>query len=177
LRVFAEEIKLGTIEPLMTAPVRDWQVVLAKYCGALLFYLILWIPSLGYFAVFQSVTSMDAAGAASSLVGAYTMLLLIGMLYTALGCLGSTLTDNQIVAAVISFSAIVFLFFLGLLSFFVPAEGPFVQELTYYLSPIQHMMDYSRGIFDTRPLVFYLSSTFVVIFVTFHVFQHRRWRT
>jgi ABC-2 type transport system permease protein len=177
MRVFAEEAKLGTIETLMTAPVRDGQVVFAKYAGALMFFLILWVPSLLYFVVFQQVTNMSAAGAVGSYLGAYIMILLIGMLYTAIGCLASALTDNQIVAAVIAFAAILGLFFLGLLSLFLPSSGPLLREATYYFSPVQHMMDFSRGIFDSRPVVFYLSSTTVVLFCTFHVFQYRRWRS
>src|SRR4029453_2433018 len=61
MRLFAEEFKLGTIEPLMTAPVRDWQVVLAKFFGALVFYVILWIPTLLYFGTFLKVTNEPAA--------------------------------------------------------------------------------------------------------------------
>ena len=177
MRVFAEEAKLGTIETLMTAPVRDGQVVAAKYAGALLFYLILWLPSLIYFVVFQQVSSVNAAGAVGSYLGACSMLVLIGMLYTAIGCLASALTDNQIVAAVMAFAAILGLFFLGLLSLFLPSAGPLISGITYYFSPVQHMMDYSRGIFDTRPLVFYTTSTAVVLFATFHVFQYRRWKS
>lgn len=177
MRVFAEESKLGTIETLMTAPVRDGQVVFAKYFGALFFYLILWAPSLLYFAVFQWITDVSAAGAVGSYLGAYSMLILIGMFYTAIGCLASALTDNQIVAAVIAFAAILTLFFLGLLSLFLPGSGPLVREASYYFSPVQHMMDFSRGIFDTRPVVFYFSSTLLVLFAAFHVFQYRRWKS
>src|SRR5881398_1678595 len=61
MRLFAEEFKLGTIEPLMTAPVRDWQVVLSKFFGALVFYLVLWIPTLLYFAIFLRITHEPAA--------------------------------------------------------------------------------------------------------------------
>src|SRR6201982_851338 len=61
MRLFAEEFKLGTIEPLMTAPVRDWQVVLSKFFGALIFYLVLWLPTLIYFWLFQSITHQPAA--------------------------------------------------------------------------------------------------------------------
>src|ERR671936_227496 len=60
MRLFAEEFKLGTIEPLMTAPVRDWQVVLSKFLGALVFYLILWIPTILYFVIFQRITGKPA---------------------------------------------------------------------------------------------------------------------
>lgn len=176
MRVFAEEAKMGTLETLMTAPVRDIQVVLAKYFGCLFFYAVLWAPSLLYFVAFEAVTGVDAAGAVGSYLGAYAMLFLMGGLFTAIGCLASALTDNQIVAAAVSFTAILFLFFLGMLSFFMPATAPVLREATYYVSPIEHMMDFSRGIFDTRPVVFYLSSTLLLLFATFHVFQHRRWR-
>src|SRR6476661_6532784 len=67
MRLFSEEFKLGTIEPLMTAPVRDWQVILAKFFGALVFYIVLWIPTLLYFAIFQKITHQPAAGS----IGAY----------------------------------------------------------------------------------------------------------
>jgi ABC-2 type transport system permease protein len=177
MRVFAEEAKLGTVETLMTAPVRDVQVVFAKYFGALAFYLILWLPSLLYFVVFQAVTDRSAAGAAGSYLGAYAMILLLGMLYTALGCLASALTDNQIVAAVMAFAAILGLFFLSMLTLVMPSAGPLVREIAYYFSPVQHMMDFSRGIFDSRPVVFYLTSTALALFATFHVFQYRRWKS
>src|SRR5213594_5258982 len=64
MRLFAEEFKLGTIEPLMTAPVRDWQVVLSKFFGALVFYLVLWIPTICYFVIFQIITGHMASNSA-----------------------------------------------------------------------------------------------------------------
>lgn len=176
MRLFSEEYKMGTIEPLMTAPVRDSQVVLAKYVGALFFYIVLWLPSLLYFFVFNRVTRLDAAGAAGPFLGAYAMLLLIGMFYLAVGCLASALTRNQIVAAVMSFSVITLLFFMGLLNFFILSITPALRELTAYFSALEHMSEASRGFFDTRPVVFYLSLTVFMLFLTFHVFQSRRWR-
>jgi len=177
MRLFSEEYKMGTIEPLMTAPVRDSQVVLAKYAGALFFFVVLWLPSVGYFLVFQRVTQLEAAGAAGPYLGAYAMLLLIGMFYLAIGCLASALTRNQIVAAVMSFSIIALIFFSGLLSFFILAVTPGMRELTAYLSALEHMSEASRGFFDSRPVVFYLSMTAFTLFLTFHVFQSRRWRS
>lgn len=176
MRLFAEEYKMGTIEPLMTAPVRDSHVVLAKYCGALFFYVVLWLPSLLYFVVFTWVTRLQAAGAAGPFLGAYAMLLLIGMFYLSVGCLASALTRNQIIAAIMSFSVITLMFFLGLLTFFILNVTPALREMTGYISALEHMGEASRGIFDTRPVVFYLSLTFFVLFLTFHVFQSRRWR-
>ena len=176
MRVFAEEAKSGTLETLMTAPVRDFQVVLSKYCGALFFHFVLWAPSLLYFVTFERVTGLNP-GAMGSCLGAYFMLVLMGMLYTAIGCLSSALTDNQIVAAVMSFAIILTLFFLGLLSFLIPSTGPLLRELIHYLSPLEHMMEFSSGLIDSRPVVFYLSSTGLVLFATYHVFQYRRWKS
>jgi len=176
MRLFSEEYKMGTIEPLMTAPVRDSHVVLAKYCGALIFYIALWLPSLLYFLIFTWVTRLQAAGAAGPFIGAYAMLLLMGMFYIAIGCLASALTRNQIIAAVMSFSVITLLFFLGLLTFFILNITPVLREMTGYFSALEHMAEASRGFFDTRPVVFYLSLTTFVLFLTFHVFQSRRWR-
>ena len=101
----------------MTAPVRDWQVVLAKFFGALVFYIVLWIPTLLYFFIFQVVTHQPAANSVGAYLGAYLMLLLLGMFYLSVGCLASVLTKNQIIAAIISFCAITLHFFSGLISF------------------------------------------------------------
>src|SRR3984957_9679298 len=73
MRLFAEEFKLGTIEPLMTAPVRDWQVVLSKFFGAYVFYIVLWLPTLIYFVIFQKITHQPAAGSAGAYFGSYLM--------------------------------------------------------------------------------------------------------
>lgn len=176
MRLFSEEYKLGTIEPLMTAPVRDFQVVLAKFLGAVLSYLVLWAPSLAYFAIFQLVSGQAAAGAIGSYFGAYLLLVLAGLFYLSLGCLASSLTNNQIAAAAISFSLICLAFFISLLShIFIRAS--FLSEFSYYFSTIEHMAEFSSGVFDTRPMVFYLSMTALVLFLTLHVFQYRRWKS
>src|SRR5207245_3436532 len=91
-----------------------WQVVLSKFLGALVFYLVLWIPTLLYFAIFLKVTYQPAAHSAGAYFGSYLLLLLLGMFYLSIGCLTSVLTRNQIIAAIISFCAITLLFFVGL---------------------------------------------------------------
>ena len=101
----------------MTAPVRDWQVVLAKFFGALVFYLVLWVPTILYFVIFQYITGQTAAGSTGAYWGSYLMLLLLGMFYISIGCFASVLTRNQIIAAVISFCAITLHFFSGLITF------------------------------------------------------------
>jgi ABC-2 type transport system permease protein len=176
MRLFAEEYKLGTIEPLMTAPVRDMQVLLAKYLSAVFFYVVLWAPSLLYFAVFQWQAQISATPAAGPYLGAYAMLLLLGIFYLAVGCLASALTRNQVVAAIISFVTIALLFYWGFYSRWFPNVSPLLSDLTEYLSAVQHMATFSQGLIDTRPVVFYVSMTALVLFLTYQVFQYRRWK-
>ena len=106
MRLFSEEYRSGTVEPLMTAPVRDSQVVLAKFFGVLFLYAVLWMPTCLYFVIFWWQTHLTAAGAIGAYFGAYLLLLLMGMFYLSLGCLCSSLTRHQITAAVMTFAVI-----------------------------------------------------------------------
>jgi ABC-2 type transport system permease protein len=176
MRLFAEEFKLGTIEPLMTAPVRDSQVVLAKFFGALVFYIVLWLPTLLYFAIFQKITHQPAANSTGAYWGSYLMLLLLGMFYLSIGCLASVVTKNQIIAAIISFCGITLLFFLGLVQFILLDVSSGMRDALGYFSAIEHMGTYSRGVIDTRPIVLYLSMTALMLALTYQAFQSRKWR-
>ncbi len=176
MRLFSEEYKMGTIESLMTAPVKDWQVVFSKYFATLFFYLTLWAPTPFYFAVFEWVTKSNASFSAGAYVGSYLMILLLGMFYLSIGCLASVVTRNQIVAAVLSLVAILFLFLTGIFALVQTNITPFLRDVVGYFSTIEHMDQFSLGIFDTRPIVYYLTMTGVVLFVTYQVFQSRKWR-
>jgi ABC-2 type transport system permease protein len=176
MRLFAEEFKLGTIEPLMTAPVRDWQVVLAKFFGAFVFYIVLWIPTLLYFAIFLKITHRPAATSPGAYFGSYLMIALLGMFYLSIGCLASVLTKNQIIAAIISFCTITLLFFLGLVQFILLDVSSATREFLGYFSALEHMGTYSRGIIDTRPIILYVSMTVLILMFTHQAFQSRKWR-
>jgi ABC-2 type transport system permease protein len=176
MRVYSEEFRMGTLEPLTTAPVTDWQVVLAKFCGVLFFYVTLWAPSLLSFICFKYLTGHEAASAAGAYWATYLLLFLMGMFYISIGCLASALTKDQINAATISFSTITLLLFLGFLSDVVGVTDPFLKEMNAYISAVEHMRDFSRGVIDSRPIVWYLSMTALVTFLTFQVFQYRKWK-
>ena len=177
MRLYSEEFKLGTIETLMTAPVSEWQVVASKFVGALFFYLILWLPTLVYFALFQHLTSQPAASSLGSYAGSYLLLLLIGMFYLSLGCFASVLTRNQIIAAVISFVLVLLTFFTGLRGFVLPNASQGFRDLVSYFSAVEHMRDFSRGLIDSRPIVFYLTMTLFLQVLTFQIFQYRKWKS
>jgi len=177
MRVYSEEFKMGTIETLMTAPVSDWQVVLSKFGGALAFYIVLWLPTLLYFVVFDQVVHGASANAAGAYWGSYLMILLIGMLFISIGCFASVLTQNQMVAAVISFCLITLFFFGALLAFFTPNVSAGFRMFTSYFSTLEHMGDFSKGMIDSRRFVFYGSGTALMLLLTHHVFQFRRWKS
>ena len=176
MRSFAEEFRLGTIETLMTAPVRDWQVVLSKYFACLLFYCVLWAPSLLYFRIFEITSKTPGANSMGAYGGAYSMLLLIGLFYISIGCFASVITRNQIIAAVMCFAAIMLLLFMGLLSFVTLNITPQLRDFLGYFSAIEHMAEFSKGVFDSRPIVFYLSMTVLFLVLTHRVFQSRKWK-
>jgi ABC-2 type transport system permease protein len=176
MRTYADEFRMGTIETLTTAPVSDWQVVLSKFLGALVFYVILWLPSLLYFISFTQITGKQAALAAGAFGGSYLLLLLIGAFYVALGCLASALTNEQINAAVMTFVAIFGFFVTGLLGFILNSPSQAVRDVISYFSAVEHMSDFSKGMVDSRPIIWYVSMTVLVLFLNLQVFQYRKWK-
>ena len=176
MRLFSEEYRSGTIEPLMTAPVRDVQVVLAKFFGVLFLYCVLWLPTGLYFLIFWWQTRLQAAGAIGAYFGAYLLLLLMGAFYLSIGCLCSSLTRHQITAAVMSFCLISLVFFASLLSFLSGSIGTLMRSVSISFSPIDQMTEFSRGLYDTRPIIWYLVMTGLCLFLTLQSFQSRRWR-
>jgi len=176
MRTYADEFRMGTIETLATAPISDFQIVLSKFLGAFIFYILLWAPSFLYFTAFEQITGKAAALAAGAYGGSYLLLLLLGAFYVALGCLASALTNEQINAAVMTFVAIFGFFVTGLLGFILNSPSQAVRDLISYFSAVEHMADFSRGIIDSRPLVWYISMTSFVLFLNLQVFQYRKWK-
>lgn len=176
MRLYSEEFKMGTIETLMTAPVEDWQVVGSKFAGSLLFYIVLWAPTTLYFVIFQYVTGQPAAASMGSYLGSYFMLVLMGGFYLSLGCLASVITRNQIIAAIIALVLVVLMFFTGVIASRTGTATQAFRDFVAYFSSYEHLASYSRGLIDTRPIVYYLSMTILLQFLTFHIFQFRKWK-
>jgi ABC-2 type transport system permease protein len=176
MRSFSEEFKLGTVESLMTAPIHDWQVVITKWLGCLIFYIVLWIPTLIYFWVFSWATKAEAAHAPGAYLGSYLLLLLMGMFYCSVGCFASVLTKNQIIAAIISLVMILVLLFAGLLQYVMLDVSATMRDVFGYFSAIEHMENFSKGIIDSRPIVWYLTMTTLMLVLTYQVFQTRKWK-
>lgn len=174
MRLFAEEKRSGTIETLMTAPVTDVEVVLAKYLGALSFLCVVWMPTLAYAFILRAFSPLTAPVDLGPMLGGYVGTLLVGAQYVAIGLFCSSLTRNQIVSAIACFALICVSFFAGFLAFIAQNEG--VRDLGAYVSSVSHMLDFSRGAVDTRPFVFYLSTAALVLFATVKVVESRKWK-
>ncbi|MBM3879177.1 MAG: hypothetical protein FJ387_05590 [Verrucomicrobia bacterium] len=177
MRLFAFEKFSGTFETLMTAPVRDGQVVLAKFLAALTFYMIAWLPLVPCLAVVRNyATQADVAVTGWPLASTFLGIGLVGGLYVAMGCLASALTRSQIIAAMGAFALGVSLFLLSFLKFNVTASPAWVVRTVTYLSLFEHMEDFVRGVVDTRHVVFYLSLTVWFLYLTLKVVESRRWK-
>jgi ABC-2 type transport system permease protein len=175
MRTFAEEERTGTLETLLTAPVRTWQVVLSKYGAALGFFVILWIPTLLQFHIFDWVAELPDGWTPGEVIGTYSILFLMGMAFTAVGCMASALTSSQIIAGLLTLCLLMVLFFLG----YVPIiwGGAFRgAEIFRYISCQEHLAFFAKGWLDTRAMVYYGTLSALVLFLTYQIVDYRRWK-
>ncbi len=176
MRLYAEEFRAGTYELLQTAPVRDWQIVLAKFTGAYLFFLMLWLPTALYFGLYRWIAREQASPALGNYFGTYLLLAMMGAFFVSIGCLASVLTKNQVIAAILSFVALAVIFNFSILGFVVPNLSPVIRRVLSYFSSVEHMYEFNRGILSTGPVVYYLTGAFLLQYLTHAVLQYRRWK-
>src|ERR1051326_3735196 len=167
--LFSEEKKRGTIELLLTAPVTDAQVVLGKFFAAGAFYIILllstWVPT--------GVLYLYGSPASGPILTAYLGLLLYGLAIIAIGVFISTLTENQIVSGVLGFVIVLALWFFDFLA--RRAEGS-TNSILEYLSVINHLTDFTKGVIVTSHIIFYVSLMVIALFLTYRSIDSLRWR-
>ncbi len=175
MRLLAEEKRMGTLEMLMTAPVTDFEVVFAKYLGAVVLYSLMWGLTFFYVLILVHFSGGETRLDIGPIITGYIGVLLIGQFLIAVGLLASSLTKSQVAAALMSF-ALVFLFLMVLnwLSFLF--QGGPMGKFIKLLSAFDHMDDFGRGILDLRPVVLYLSGTVWALFVTTRIVESRKWR-
>ena len=177
MRTFALEKFTGTFETLMTTPVGDITVVLAKFLGALIFYLIAWLPLIAYLLIIrrfveQASSSVDIP----ALVSTYLGLLLIGSLFIAMGCFASALTRSQLIAAVMTYALVFTLFLLGMRSLVSVEASGWEAEFFSFISMAEHMQQFARGVVELSSVTYYLTLTTFFLFLTWKVVESRRWK-
>lgn len=170
MRLLSEELRTGSIEVLMTAPVTEGQVVTGKYLAALVFYLFLWFPTLAYAGILAYYSEVDWGPIASGYLGIAG----IGALFLAVGLFASAMTRSQLLAAIITFALLMFLFVFGLLEDIVNNDA--ARQTLGYVNLLNHMDDFNKGIVDTRRLVYYLSGVVFFLFLTSRALEDRKWR-
>jgi ABC-2 type transport system permease protein len=169
MRLFAEEKRTGTIELLLTSPVKDSAIVMGKWLGAMLLYLCILGMSMLSIAMLFKWGKPDL----KPVLVAYLGLALQGGSLLAIGTWISTTTKDQIVAVVVTFHLSLLLW---LLSWFTAFGTTFGAQLANYLSIVTHMENFSKGILDLKDVVFYVSLTFLALFLALRQMESLRWR-
>jgi ABC-2 type transport system permease protein len=169
MRTYAEEKRSGTIELLLTSPLTDVQIILGKFLGAM-----------GLFAAMLLVTMLDIAilfrlgnPEWKPIVTGYLGLLLMGGCFISVGLLVSSLTKNQIVAGIATFAVFLFLWVINWIG---EGSGPTGRAVLSFLSITEHLDDFTRGIIDTKHVVYYLSFITFGLFLTAKSVDSERWR-
>lgn len=174
MRSFAEEKKAGTIESLLTKPISDIKIVLAKYSAGLTVVLFSLIPTLIYVLSIYQLASPIGDIDLGSIWGSYLGLLLLGSVYVAVGIFTSTLTENQIIALIYSVSICLFLTWgLDMISKFNTLK--FIDLLILNLGISEHYNSISRGVIDTRDVLYFTSANIIFLFAANLMLQKRKW--
>jgi len=169
MRTYSEEKRSGTIELLLTAPLTDLQIILGKFLGAMGLYaamLAITLVHVGLLFVFGNPEWRPV-------VTTYLGLLLMGGCFISVGLLISSLTKNQIVAGMITFGVFLMLWVINWIASFM---GPTTQQVLNYLSITDHLDDFTKGIIDTKHLVYYVSFITFGLFLTARSVDTERWR-
>jgi ABC-2 type transport system permease protein len=170
MRLISEELRSGSIEVLMTAPVTETQVVAGKYLAALTFYCALWLPTVAYAGIVSHYSHVDWG----PIGGGYFGIFCLGALFLSIGVLFSALTRSQLLAAIMTFAVLAILFVVGLLENLFNDET--VKQALGYIDLYGHMEEFHKGIVDTRHLIYYASATFFFLFLASRALEDRKWR-
>lgn len=169
MRLFSEEQKIKTDELLYTSPISVSQIILGKYFAALFVLLVILLLT-GIYSIFTFAYGNPEP---APILNGYLGLFLMGAAFIAVGLFFSSLTENQIVSAMLTFGALLLFWILNWASY---SAGGLWRDVLNYLSFFQHFDDMTKGILDTTDIVYYISFCFFGLFLTHSVIQSRRWR-
>ncbi|MFT6058946.1 MAG: ABC-2 type transport system permease protein [Lentimonas sp.] len=171
MRSIAGERSTGTLDTLMTTPTSRVAVILSKFSGAYIFYMLLWLATLSFPLLaakfFPSAALSGSLLEPAPIIGGFTFLALSGILFISIGIFASSMTRSQLVAGMLSFTTL-FVVIIGGQQLGNIAEGGadlsfWMSELVNYLQIFQHLDDFSRGVIDTRPFFYYTSTGLLLL--------------
>ncbi len=175
MRSFSEEISTGTFELLATRPVRDIEIIFGKYLAALMLVLFSLIPTLIYFYTVYQLGSPPGNMDIGATWGSYIGLLLLGGVFVAIGLFASSISSNQIIAFVLGVFLCFFLYmafdYLSRLDLFIASIDNLIASLGIY----EHYQSISRGVVDTRDIVYFLSVIALFLLLTKTSLESRKW--
>jgi ABC-2 type transport system permease protein len=171
MRLWSEEKKLGTVEILLTMPLKEMEIILGKFFASLAFLCLTLFFSLTIPVTLAYLGNVDGG----VLVGSYIGAVLMGAAYLAIGLYFSSLTDNQVVAFIFSLVVIFALLLIGIAPIYLNKLGVFVY-VCEYLSLLTHFNNIARGVIDTRDVVYYLSIIILFLFLNSKNIEARKWR-
>ena len=174
MRTFAEEKKTGTIEILFTKPLTELQIILAKYFSGIVLVLFSLLPTLIYYYSVSQLGSPPGNIDTGGMWGSYIGLLFLASAYVAIGIFASSITDNQI----ISFITAVFLCFITYIGFTSLSSLALFGKFDFFIDQLgiqAHYISMSRGVLDTRDIIYFLSLTSLFIFFTKAALESRKW--
>lgn len=169
MRLLSEEKRMGTIELLLTFPIRDGEMITGKFVACLAIYGVM----LGTTFTFPVMLYFFGYVEWGPVFTAYLGLFLIGASFISIGILLSSFTENQIIAAVSTFGILLILWVIDASERFV---GPNLAAVLKDLSIISHFENFSKGVIDTRDIIFYLNFSFLFIFLTLRSLDSKHWR-
>jgi len=169
MRSYSEEKRSGTIELLLTSPITDFQIVLGKFLGAMALYACMLAVTLIHIGLLFVYGHPEW----KPIVTTYIGLLLFGGCFVSLGLFISSLTKNQIVAGMVTFAVFLLLWIITWIGSF---SGPTVDKITQYISILDHLDDFGKGVLDTTHLIYYLSFITFGLFLTAKSVDSERWR-
>ncbi len=169
MRLFAEERRAGTIELLLTYPVRDGAVLAGKYLAALGLYALM----IGLTVLYPLIVVYFARLEWGPVLTGYLGLLLMGATFIAVGVFASSLTENQIVAAVTTFGVLLIFWILG---WSADYAGGALGRMLQFLSILEHNDSFSKGVLDTKDVLYYVNFTALALFLTLRSLEARRWK-
>jgi len=167
MRLIAEERKTGTMELLVTMPIQDLAIIGGKYLAAVALLAAMLLPTLLYPVTVSFFGDMDAG----PLIGGYVGLVLMGAAYLAIGTFGSSLTDSQVVAYILSLLVVFIFFLLDKVLFLLPN---WLVTPVEYMAIEYHFQNISRGVIDSRDLIYYLTLTGLALFLAARTLAARR---
>ncbi|MFA7360116.1 MAG: ABC transporter permease [Candidatus Kapaibacterium sp.] len=168
MRTFSEEKKSGTIELLLTKPLSDFDIVLGKFLSTLTLAALTLLPTVVYVISLTFLGPIDIG----PIISAYIGLILMAGIYIGVGIFASSMTENQVVAFIISFLIIFILFMLNKILVFLPS--PLVSTLEY-ISSDYHFGSISRGVIDTKDIIYYFSGITILLLLTKTSLESRKW--